>query len=75
MAPVISMDLLFMVSALQTCLDFPGWHLNKCPDEPHLPLGGQKASGYGKFGGNACINEFTEDRVVTIGTHGHHYPF
>jgi acyl-CoA reductase-like NAD-dependent aldehyde dehydrogenase len=43
-------------------------------DEPHLPLGGQKASGYGKFGGNACINEFTEDRVVTIGTHGHWYP-
>jgi len=43
-------------------------------DEPHLPLGGQKASGYGKFGGTACINEFTEDRVVTIGTHGNHYP-
>ena len=45
-------------------------------DEPHLPLGGQKASGYGKFGGNACINEFTEDRVVTIrGGEEHHYPF
>lgn len=43
-------------------------------DEPHLPLGGQKASGYGKFGGTASINEFTEDRVVTIGAHGHHYP-
>lgn len=44
-------------------------------DEPHLPLGGQKASGYGKFGGNACINEFTEDRVVTISGGGeHHFP-
>ncbi|KIW10080.1 hypothetical protein PV08_11040 [Exophiala spinifera] len=44
-------------------------------DEPHLPLGGQKASGYGKFGGTVCIDEFTEDRVITIGTHGQHYPF
>ncbi|KIM99839.1 hypothetical protein OIDMADRAFT_42801 [Oidiodendron maius Zn] len=43
-------------------------------DEPHLPLGGQKASGFGKFGGTACINEFTVDRVVTIGSHGRHYP-
>jgi acyl-CoA reductase-like NAD-dependent aldehyde dehydrogenase len=43
-------------------------------DEPHLPLGGQKSSGYGRFGGLACINEFTEERVVTIGRHGHHYP-
>lgn len=43
-------------------------------DEPHLPLGGQKASGYGKFGGTSCINEFTEERVVTIASHGHHYP-
>ena len=43
-------------------------------DEPHLPLGGQKASGYGRFGGLACIREFTEERVVTIGSHGHHYP-
>ena len=43
-------------------------------DEPHLPLGGQKASGYGRFGGLACINEFTEEKVVTIGSHGHHYP-
>ncbi|PWY73547.1 aldehyde dehydrogenase, partial [Aspergillus eucalypticola CBS 122712] len=44
-------------------------------DEPHLPLGGQKASGYGKFGGTACINEFTEDRVVTIvGEREHRFP-
>lgn len=43
-------------------------------DEPHLPLGGQKASGYGKFGGTACINEFTEDRVITISEGGHSFP-
>ncbi|EWG54247.1 hypothetical protein FVEG_12509 [Fusarium verticillioides 7600] len=43
-------------------------------DEPHLPLGGQKASGYGRFGGSACINEFTEDRVVTISAKGGFFP-
>lgn len=43
-------------------------------DEPHLPLGGQKASGYGRFGGLAAVHEFTEEKVVTIGKHGHHYP-
>ena len=57
----------------QASLD-PGQTADQILDEPHLPLGGQKASGYGKFGGTACINEFTEDRVVTIGGHGHHYP-
>jgi acyl-CoA reductase-like NAD-dependent aldehyde dehydrogenase len=43
-------------------------------DEPHLPLGGQKASGYGRFGGLSAIREFTEEKVVTIGHHGKHYP-
>ena len=38
-------------------------------DEPHLPLGGQKASGYSRFGGLTCIHKFTEERVVTIGNH------
>jgi acyl-CoA reductase-like NAD-dependent aldehyde dehydrogenase len=43
-------------------------------DEPHLPLGGQKASGFGRFGGLAAIREFTEEKVLTIGHHGKHYP-
>ncbi|KAF5240310.1 hypothetical protein FANTH_9570 [Fusarium anthophilum] len=43
-------------------------------DEPHLPLGGQKASGYGRFGGSACIDEFTEDRVVTVNTLSGFFP-
>ena len=38
-------------------------------DVPHLPLGGQKASGYSRFGGLTCIHKFTEERVVTIGNH------
>lgn len=31
-------------------------------DEPQRPFGGTKASGYGRFGGKAGINEFTELR-------------
>jgi acyl-CoA reductase-like NAD-dependent aldehyde dehydrogenase len=29
-------------------------------DDPAMPYGGMKASGYGKFGGTAVIDEFTE---------------
>ncbi len=35
-------------------------------DEPQMPFGGVKASGYGRFGGKAAIEEFTELRWVTI---------
>jgi len=35
-------------------------------DEPHAPFGGVKASGYGRFGGTAAIDEFTELRWITI---------
>lgn len=35
-------------------------------DEAHMPFGGVKASGFGRFGGNAGINEFTELRWITI---------
>jgi vanillin dehydrogenase len=35
-------------------------------DEAQMPFGGVKASGYGRFGGNAAIHEFTELRWVTI---------
>jgi acyl-CoA reductase-like NAD-dependent aldehyde dehydrogenase len=35
-------------------------------DEPQMPFGGVKASGYGRFGGAAAIHEFTELRWVTI---------
>ena len=37
-------------------------------DEPHVPFGGVKDSGYGRFGGEASINEFTELRRVTVNT-------
>ncbi len=44
-------------------------------DEPQIPFGGTKSSGYGRFGGTAGINEFTELRWITIETEPHHYPF
>jgi acyl-CoA reductase-like NAD-dependent aldehyde dehydrogenase len=43
-------------------------------DEAQMPFGGVKASGYGRFGGTAVINEFTELRWVTIEGE-QHYPF
>lgn len=35
-------------------------------DEPQMPFGGMKSSGYGRFGGKAGIDEFTELRWITI---------
>jgi acyl-CoA reductase-like NAD-dependent aldehyde dehydrogenase len=43
-------------------------------DEPQMPFGGTKDSGYGRFGGMAAIAEFTELRWITIESH-QHYPF
>lgn len=44
-------------------------------DEPQMPFGGTKGSGYGRFGGRAGIAEFTELRWITIQTGPRHYPF
>jgi len=44
-------------------------------DEAHIPFGGTKASGYGRFGGQAGIHEFTELRQITIEQGSQHYPF
>ncbi len=43
-------------------------------DEPQMPFGGTKASGYGRFGGKAGIDAFTELRWVTFETQAGHYP-
>lgn len=43
-------------------------------DEPQMPFGGVGASGYGRFGGKAGIDSFTELRWVTIETEPGHYP-
>ncbi|WP_363829040.1 aldehyde dehydrogenase [Sphingobium sp. LMC3-1-1.1] len=43
-------------------------------DEAQMPFGGVKASGYGKFGGKAGIDSFTELRWITMETQPGHYP-
>jgi vanillin dehydrogenase len=43
-------------------------------DEPQMPFGGVKNSGFGRFGGKAGIAEFTELRWITIQTGHRHYP-
>ena len=45
-------------------------------DEPMAPFGGVQSSGYGKFGGAAGVESFTEQRWVTIPHTGRAtYPF
>jgi len=43
-------------------------------DEAQMPFGGTKGSGYGRFGGKAGIDSFTELRWVTSETMPGHYP-
>lgn len=51
-------------------------HINSATvaDEPQVPFGGVKASGYGKFGGMAALDEFTELRWITLSTQPGDYP-
>lgn len=44
-------------------------------DEAQMPFGGMKASGYGRFGGEAGIAEFTDLRWITVATEPVQYPF
>ena len=43
-------------------------------DEPQMPFGGVKASGWGRFGGKAALEEFTELRWMTVQQTARHYP-
>lgn len=49
-------------------LEFGICHINGATvhDEPQMPFGGEKDSGYGRFGGRAGLDEFTELRWITI---------
>jgi acyl-CoA reductase-like NAD-dependent aldehyde dehydrogenase len=51
-------------------------HINSSTvhDEPQMPFGGVKASGWGRFGGRAALEEFTELRWMTIQQGARHYP-
>ncbi|KAH0444492.1 salicylaldehyde dehydrogenase [Paraburkholderia fungorum] len=44
-------------------------------DEAQMPFGGVKGSGFGRFGGQAGVAEFTDLRWMTVQTTPRHYPF
>ncbi|MCX5804491.1 MAG: aldehyde dehydrogenase family protein [Proteobacteria bacterium] len=44
-------------------------------DEPQVPFGGVKDSGWGRFGGKAALEEFTELRWISMQLTPRQYPF
>jgi len=44
-------------------------------DEAPMPFGGTRASGYGRFGGRAAVDAFTELRWISVQTTPRSYPF
>ena len=44
-------------------------------DEPQMPFGGVKDSGWGRFGGAFAMDEFTEMRWITVQSGSRHFPF
>ncbi|MFC1884859.1 aldehyde dehydrogenase family protein [Thermodesulfobacteriota bacterium] len=44
-------------------------------DEPQVPFGGVKDSGWGRFGGRASLEEFTELRWISLQLKPRQYPF
>jgi len=44
-------------------------------DEAQMPFGGVKGSGYGRFGGQAGIEAFSQQRWITLQTSARQYPF
>ncbi|WP_321396113.1 aldehyde dehydrogenase [Emcibacter sp.] len=74
-AAVFSKDI---VKALKVAerIDSGICHINGATvhDEAQMPFGGTKSSGYGRFGGLAGINEFTDLRWITMETEPGHFP-
>jgi len=52
-------------------------HINDQPinDEPHLPFGGYKDSGIGRYNGEAIMNELTQEKWISIQRDARDYPF
>jgi acyl-CoA reductase-like NAD-dependent aldehyde dehydrogenase len=62
--------------ALAAQIDSGICHVNgpTVQDEPPMPFGGVKASGWGRFGGLAALHEFTDLRWITVQEGERHYP-
>jgi aldehyde dehydrogenase (NAD+) len=52
-------------------------HVNDQPvnDEPHVPFGGYKASGIGRFNGEYVLDEFTQPKWISVQNEPREYPF
>jgi aldehyde dehydrogenase (NAD+) len=52
-------------------------HINNCTvaDEPHVPFGGVKNSGFGREGGRASMDEMTELKWITTQLGKRQFPF
>lgn len=52
-------------------------HVNDCTitDEPHVPFGGVKSSGFGREGGRSSWEELTEQKWITIQLGKRDFPF
>lgn len=52
-------------------------HVNDMPvnDEAHVPFGGEKNSGLGRFNGDWAIEEFTTDHWISVQHEPRSYPF
>ncbi len=64
--------------AVANRLDAGSRHVNMATihDQPQMPFGGLKASGYGRFNGLEAINEFTDTVLTTVRTEpAVHYPY
>jgi acyl-CoA reductase-like NAD-dependent aldehyde dehydrogenase len=68
LAAIFSRDVKKEAMEIARQLEFGCCHINGpiVYDEAQMPLGGMKASGYGRFGGHAGINEFTEVHWVSV---------
>jgi acyl-CoA reductase-like NAD-dependent aldehyde dehydrogenase len=74
-ASVFSADLSLALRVAQD-LETGICHINGATvaDRPDMPFGGVKASGYGRFGGMAALDEFTELRWITTSGGNRRYP-
>ena len=75
-AAIITNDLQKSMTAIES-IESGMIHVNgpSVRDEPVVPFGGMKDSGFGREGGKYSMDEFTELKWITIQTGQQQYPF